>query len=123
MSASDKGTSRRTFDAVLQDSVWCVLKMCGRAYSLAAAMNTLLALRCGMRPDRHWQRFRGLLAPAVCVSTWLLLVNSLHACPSCATGVQARSQVWTNQFAFNLTVAILPFVIIGAICWVLESRS
>jgi hypothetical protein len=39
-----------------------------------------------------------------------------EACPKCAPGVEARRQVWTEDFGRNLAVALLPFVIIGAIC-------
>jgi hypothetical protein len=83
----------------------------------------LFALQMRVRPEPQSARSRGLLAPAVCVSAWLSAVDSLHACPSCAAGVQARSQVLANGFSFHLIVALLPFLIIGAICWGIESRS
>lgn len=39
-----------------------------------------------------------------------------EACPSCAEGIQARGEVYRDDFAFNLGVAVLPFLLIGAIC-------
>jgi hypothetical protein len=38
------------------------------------------------------------------------------ACPSCATGRQARSEVWKDDFGANLLVAVFPFLVIGGIC-------
>jgi hypothetical protein len=46
----------------------------------------------------------------------LALTTPAAACPDCAIGKQARSEVWGRDFGFNLFVALLPFVIIGAIC-------
>ncbi|MEY4576431.1 MAG: hypothetical protein RL701_1134 [Pseudomonadota bacterium] len=46
------------------------------------------------------------------------------ACPDCAIGRQARSAVFYGEdFAANLTIALLPFVIIGAICMWAEARG
>ncbi len=58
--------------------------------------------------------FRWLLAAVslTCVSG----APSAHACPNCPAAEQARSQVWRDRFADNLAVAVLPFVIIGAVC-------
>lgn len=38
------------------------------------------------------------------------------ACPDCAVGRQARSEVWNDDFARNVFVALLPFIVIGTIC-------
>jgi len=39
-----------------------------------------------------------------------------RACPKCAEGRQARSEVWRDHFGENLASALLPFLIIGAVC-------
>ncbi|MDP9151180.1 MAG: hypothetical protein M3O36_14730 [Myxococcota bacterium] len=44
------------------------------------------------------------------------LVAPVAACPNCAVGRQARSEVWNDDFGKNLFVALLPFILIGAIC-------
>ena len=55
---------------------------------------------------------------------WVLArAFTAHACPSCATGEQARSEVWTDGVAANVGIALLPFVIIGAICVWAEARA
>jgi hypothetical protein len=38
------------------------------------------------------------------------------ACPSCAEGVLARQAVWQEGFGRNFACALLPFLIIGAVC-------
>src|SRR4051794_7678425 len=38
------------------------------------------------------------------------------ACPNCAIGRQARSQVWNDDFGTNLLAALLPFAVIGSVC-------
>jgi hypothetical protein len=45
------------------------------------------------------------------------------ACPSCATGQQARSDVWSDGFFTNMAIALLPFLVIGVICVWLESGA
>jgi hypothetical protein len=45
------------------------------------------------------------------------------ACPNCALGREARREVWNDDFAFNLCVALLPFVLIGSICVRLETSA
>jgi hypothetical protein len=42
------------------------------------------------------------------------------ACPKCAAGVVARGQVWNDGFAFNLLAAVLPFLVVGTISFVVE---
>lgn len=37
------------------------------------------------------------------------------ACPSCAAGQAARSDVWADGFFYNLAAAALPFVVVGAV--------
>jgi hypothetical protein len=43
------------------------------------------------------------------------------ACPSCAAGQRARSEVIDDHFGANLVVALLPFLGIGAICALVEA--
>jgi hypothetical protein len=43
------------------------------------------------------------------------------ACPNCSVGRQARSEVWNSDFGFNLSVALLPFLLIAGICLWVES--
>jgi hypothetical protein len=38
-----------------------------------------------------------------------------RACPDCVVGAAARAQVWRDDFAFNLAVALIPFVFVGAV--------
>jgi hypothetical protein len=45
-----------------------------------------------------------------------LTVAPALACPRCAVGQEARRQVWQDDFFPHLAAAVLPFVIIGAIC-------
>ncbi len=42
------------------------------------------------------------------------------ACPNCPLGVQARSEVWNDNFTYYLVVALLPFVMVGLICRSIE---
>jgi hypothetical protein len=53
----------------------------------------------------------------------LLFVAPARACPNCAVGVQARAEVWSQDFWFNVTVAALPFVVIVCICTYVEKRE
>jgi hypothetical protein len=45
-----------------------------------------------------------------------LLAPPALACPGCAAGVAARAEVLADDFVRNLAIAVLPFVIIGAVC-------
>jgi hypothetical protein len=58
---------------------------------------------------------RPIVAAAV-LAGGLALPSSAGACPSCPIGNQARSEVWNQDFGFNVFVALLPFLVIGAIC-------
>lgn len=58
-------------------------------------------------------RVRGTLAAALAT---LLATDLGWACPDCAVGIVARAEVYDRDFAFNLVVAVLPFLIIGIIC-------
>lgn len=46
----------------------------------------------------------------------LALTAPASACPGCALGQEARREVWRDDFFPHLAVAVLPFIIIGAIC-------
>jgi hypothetical protein len=52
---------------------------------------------------------------AVACMTLLFAVEAA-ACPNCAIGQQARNQVLSEDFGANLVVAVLPFLIIVAVC-------
>jgi hypothetical protein len=43
------------------------------------------------------------------------------ACPRCATGQEARREVWRDDFGAHLAMTILPFAIIGVMSWRLHS--
>jgi hypothetical protein len=45
----------------------------------------------------------------------LALTPPAEACPDCAVGREARSLVWTEDFARNLLLAVVPFLLIGAV--------
>ena len=49
------------------------------------------------------------------LASLLALAPPAFACPDCVEGRAARSQVWQDGFAQNLVVALLPFLLIGAI--------
>lgn len=38
-----------------------------------------------------------------------------RACPDCAVGRAARRRVWLDDFALNLAVALLPFLVVAAV--------
>jgi hypothetical protein len=46
----------------------------------------------------------------------LALTRTVAACPNCAEGVLARQAVLQEHFGRNFACAVLPFVVIGAIC-------
>ena len=56
----------------------------------------------------------GLLS-AVGLALVLTATTPASACPSCASGRQARRQAWTTDFAPNLLTTALPFLVIAAI--------
>jgi hypothetical protein len=55
------------------------------------------------------------LVLAATVAAALAAAAPALACPSCPEGQKARSEVWSDGFATNLAVAVLPFVVIGAV--------
>jgi hypothetical protein len=56
------------------------------------------------------------LVTGLTLVTAVVAVTPARACPSCPAGRQARSEVWNDDFGFNLLVALLPFLVVGAIC-------
>jgi hypothetical protein len=64
-------------------------------------------------PRRGTFLFVALLAACAVLAR----TQSAHACPNCAAGVQARAEVLNEAFESNLFVTLLPFLIIGAICF------
>jgi hypothetical protein len=67
----------------------------------------------GTKPSRRVASvFVLLLGAAVAI----MAAQPAYACPSCATGVQARAEVWDDEFEWNLFTALIPFLVIGAIC-------
>jgi len=42
------------------------------------------------------------------------ITGDAEACPRCAAGEQARSEMWNQSFTSNLTATVLPFVIVAA---------
>ena len=55
------------------------------------------------------------LSTATALVTLLIAARSAGACPDCAVGRQARAQLWTDDFGLNLVLALVPFLIIGAV--------
>lgn len=41
-------------------------------------------------------------------------------CPDCWVGVQARARFIDDELAFHLAAVVLPFLIIGAVCYRVE---
>jgi hypothetical protein len=65
------------------------------------------------------RRAAGLLALTAAVA----FASPARACPDCAAGQQARREVWRDDFAFYLSVAVLPFLLIGAVCARIEAMG
>jgi hypothetical protein len=62
-----------------------------------------------------------LLAVLVLTASFMLAPSYARACPSCDASRQARSEAFRDRFAENLTVALTPFVVIGAVCAAVEA--
>jgi hypothetical protein len=37
------------------------------------------------------------------------------ACPDCLAGRMARQQVWSDDLVVNVLIALVPFIVIGAV--------
>jgi hypothetical protein len=62
-----------------------------------------------------------LSAAAAGLPLSLVGVAPALACPRCATGQEARRQVWRDDFGDHLAMTVLPFLILGAMSWRLHS--
>lgn len=58
---------------------------------------------------------------AVAALAILSIAASAGACPSCATGTEARALVWRDDFFYFAAVIALKFLVILAICWRVEA--
>jgi hypothetical protein len=58
----------------------------------------------------RWPWMRSLLRLFACLVATDTEVA--RACPDCALGTAARALVWSQDFAFNLVVALLPFAVV-----------
>jgi hypothetical protein len=67
---------------------------------------------------RHARRLVVAAAALLLALGW---VKPARACPDCAIGRQARTEVWSDDFAFHVCVTVLPFLIIGCVCIALEA--
>jgi len=79
-----------------------------RAFSLHAIKE--------MKPTRASHRARFVASIVAAVST----AAPAMACPRCAAGITARSEVWQADFGFNLFVAVVPFFFMGVVSFVVE---
>jgi hypothetical protein len=57
-----------------------------------------------------------VVAAATALAALLAMATPAAACPSCATGQQARSEVLAGDFGIHLLEMALPFLVIGALC-------
>jgi hypothetical protein len=65
-------------------------------------------------------RPRRAITAALALVAVAAVAFSAGACPNCPAGRQARCEVWNDHFGFNLFVVLLPFLLIGAICFCAE---
>jgi hypothetical protein len=63
---------------------------------------------------------RALFAIAA-LCAWPTFARVALACPSCEAGIRARSEVWSDGFAAHFAIALLPFLVIGLVCFYAES--
>ncbi len=80
--------------------------------------------RLDMPANRDARRARSvailhLLLAAVLMAT-VVGAAPAAACPRCAEGITARSEVWNSGFGFNLLVTVMPFLIIGVVSFAAE---
>jgi hypothetical protein len=59
---------------------------------------------------------RRALASLLIAAALACFAPAAHACPGCEAASLARSEIFDDGFFRNLAVALLPFVIIGAVC-------
>lgn len=61
-----------------------------------------------------------LVYSTVLFAVFGLLPSLAAACPNCAVGREAREQVFGPEFFTNLSVSLLPFALIAAVCLRME---
>ena len=44
-----------------------------------------------------------------------MVAGPAGACPDCTVGREARAQLWSDGFGLNLLLALVPFLVIGAV--------
>jgi ABC-type Fe3+ transport system permease subunit len=79
----------------------------------------LRAARHGRSSGKRQLLSRAAFAFAAAFSLVLVLLTIASpavACPNCAAGAQARSDVWNDDFGLNLALAALPFLVIVGLC-------
>jgi hypothetical protein len=54
---------------------------------------------------------------AAAVLALLSVTMPASACPSCAAGIEARTQVWRDDFAYFACAIALKFLIVLAVAW------
>lgn len=59
--------------------------------------------------------FKGFLAAAVLALLSITIPAS--ACPNCAAGIEARTLVWRDDFAYFACAIALKFLIVLAVAW------
>jgi hypothetical protein len=74
--------------------------------------------RARLRPTR------GSSAALFLVTWYGSQASTALACPDCSLGRLAWQQVWAQDFALNLTVALAPFLVVVAAClWAEAARE
>jgi hypothetical protein len=67
-------------------------------------------------PKRIPEPLRRSLAAALVALALACVARPAAACPSCAASRAARAQIFDDGFYRNLAVAVLPFLLVGAVC-------
>jgi hypothetical protein len=62
------------------------------------------------------QRAASFITTAALVLVTSTMLRAAVACPDCAAVRQARSDVWNDDFGFNLAVLVLPFLAVAGLC-------
>jgi hypothetical protein len=65
---------------------------------------------------------RGACAALIALAA-LATPTRAEACPNCAVGIQARSEVWQQDFTYNLLVALAPLLLIVGVCARVEASG
>ena len=64
---------------------------------------------------------RTAIAAAVSLALLAIIALPATACPNCAPARQARSEVWSDNFALHFGFVALPFLVIGGLCLAAEA--